>query len=267
MTKPVVNVFFDFNSPYSLLTILRLYLRLQNTSYKAEYSTSSADYSHPALSKVSFVLKPIEYGLVLKKSGIKGTPIAAGSKRRDYMWLDVSRALKRMGQPQIDDSKLSNWPQKASTPNRIVYLLQDKTLLFKSAAEVLTAEEASSLKSAYSTCDSDLISVTFAYKIFYGLFVENSVVSDDGYLVQQLSDTLKTHVSNPEQLASVIVGIASKSQILKKESFIGTEEAMTKGFFGVPTFTFDNCPLFYWGNDHMTDAAIEALESKLDSKL
>ncbi|OMJ18056.1 hypothetical protein AYI70_g5586, partial [Smittium culicis] len=197
--------YFDFNSPYSYLSAVRLY-QIHNNSreapqYLKDQQYSTTDVYHPALRKVEIIPKPIEFGIVLKNMGQATPPIRPGSGRALYMWTDVQRSLDKMGiNAKLTVPDGTWWPQKVSLPNRIFYLLYSKEVFSECVKELSASSSIESSKlsnqawrdSIFDVSGSklsDAISTEFLYRVFEKLFVEHKQVSDENEL-KSILDTL-----------------------------------------------------------------------------
>ncbi|PVU85525.1 hypothetical protein BB560_006995 [Smittium megazygosporum] len=197
------------------------------------------------------------------KNGMK-PPIILPNKRK-YMLLDANRTFRKMSLPEIDGEKLVNWPQRTSIHNRIVRVLENIDLMINCAKEVSKPKEIELIKHIYENLnyfDSYKMAITFAYFVFVALYFDNFDLNNPEFIKTVVEKSLaQCSVSNVDQVTNIIINIATESKLLKQETMNINIQAAEMGLFGIPTFSYNSSNTFYWGNDHMIDVAIEALES------
>ncbi|PVU92948.1 hypothetical protein BB559_003517 [Furculomyces boomerangus] len=273
---PRITVYIDFNSPYSFLSAVRIYL-IHNTSIEArkkttQYAFSSTDITHPTIQKVKLEMKPIEFGIILAKSGVKGPPITPGSGRAIYMWNDVARALKRMGiEGEIEVPNNTWWPQKVSMANRISYVLMSGDTFDKAAKEIIADYKKENYDSSWrntvtesgSTLE-EAITSEYIFRVYEQLFFKHSKLTDESVHSDILDKILAKYPDASRGFggSSTIIKLAANSKNVKNASFEPTQDAINRGIFGVPAFV-DGGDSLFWGNDHLVDATISACEAQM----
>ncbi|WP_288108755.1 2-hydroxychromene-2-carboxylate isomerase [Limnobacter sp.] len=75
-----IDLYFDFSSPYSYLSVARANHLLDGLPIRLN-------------------LKPIVLGSIFKRLGWESSPFLAQARKLDYMWLDVARQARRHGLP------------------------------------------------------------------------------------------------------------------------------------------------------------------------
>ncbi|PVU87187.1 hypothetical protein BB559_006184 [Furculomyces boomerangus] len=279
---PKVSVYFDFNSTYSFLTSVRIYQICNGNSASvkplhSQYPLSSTDITHPTISKVRFEQKPIEYGVLLAKSGQKGPPITPGSTRANYTWIDLIRTLKKLGLDRdIGTPDSSWWPQKVSFPNRITYILSNRDVFAEGAKELINNYKPENYDSSWRDIIIDsgytleeAITSEYVFRVYEKVFFEHVKITDWSVHVDILEKILAKHPSASRGLggSKTIIELAKNSKTVRVASFKPTQNALELGLFGIPTFVGDG-DTFFWGNDHLTDAAINVCQAqKNKSKL
>ncbi|PVU87321.1 hypothetical protein BB561_006391 [Smittium simulii] len=262
MSSPAVKVYFDFNSPFSVVSIMRLYQISKNVKPSEEYEFFTANITHPVLKKVTYDLKPISFGIVLKRMGAPIPAIVPGSKRAEYMWYDVSRTLKSMGFDAINPKKLANWPQRTKRVNNVIYLLQYPKLLAQAAEEVLPAQTAAQLATLLSPASSQEcfnLAIEFAYQTCFAMYRENRIIDSEEALTVILSRTFAAlSFHEIPVLTGALARISKMSQKTIRFESDSTNSAFESNVFGVPSFYTETAPNLFWGNERLIDAAIHA---------
>ncbi|PVU98619.1 hypothetical protein BB559_001451 [Furculomyces boomerangus] len=272
--QPKVAVYLDVNSPYSLLSAVRIY-QIHNTDVEARKQTlqhplSSTDITHPAISKVKFELKPIDY-FTLVRNGKSSAPSSLDSGRGKYIMLDLTKTLKRLGtEEQFVKLDTSCWPQQTSFTNAIASILLDRNTFDNAAKEVIGDYKPENYDSKWRDTQNefgstleDAISSEYIFRVSVAIFIEHKQTTEESVQVEILDKILAKYpaASNGLGGSKTIIELAKKSKIVEEASFRPTQDAMDSGIFGIPTFV-DERDNHFWGNDHLVDAAIVACETQ-----
>ncbi|PVU96987.1 hypothetical protein BB559_002175 [Furculomyces boomerangus] len=251
--QPKVSVYFDFNSPYAILSAVRIY-QIYNKDIGAikqqetEYPLSTTDITS------CFI-----------KSEVTRNPI-----RSKYTWSDSARTLKRLGiEKKFEEPNPSWWPQGVSLVNKVAYILMCRDTFHNAAKEVISnynqADFDPSWRDTITEAGSSLesaIASEYVFRVYEQFMLEHKKLRDDGVLSGIVEKILAKYPEASRRLGrtSTVLELAKKSKSAKSVAQGFTEEAIGRGVFGVPTFSTEQGEIF-WGNDHLVDAAIIASEN------
>ena len=98
--KPVLEIWFEFGSNYSYLSVMRI-----------EDLTSKSD--------VPIAWKPFLLGPIFRQFGWESSPFVLQPQKGDYMWIDMGRQAKKYG---LDFKKPTVFPRLATLPMRVAIL-------------------------------------------------------------------------------------------------------------------------------------------------
>lgn len=107
-----VELYFDFSSPYSFLTLMRL-----NDFLKKKFPSTNLDNA-----KVEFDYIPILLGPIFKSFGWDKPPIEIFKERGNYMWIDVKRRANRFG---LEFQEPKNFPVFSVYAGRISHYIKE----------------------------------------------------------------------------------------------------------------------------------------------
>lgn len=186
-----VDFYLDFTSPYAYLASTRIDALAARHGYRVVW--------HPFLIGATFKVTgrkaPVEHPLV-----------------REYMYHDVLRAARLIGQPLNFPDK---FPILSVKPARLFYHLQDREG---------NQEQA----------------IAFAHAVYRAYFVEGRDISDSAVLAELLL---------PFEMDTTDVDVQLKSQGLKERFRSAVDGAIERGVFGAPTFIVGD--EMFWGNDRL----------------
>ncbi|PVZ96816.1 hypothetical protein BB558_007148 [Smittium angustum] len=272
--QPKVSVYFDFNSPYALLSAIRIY-QIYNKDIGAikqqetEYPLSTTDITHPVLSKVKFELRPIDFGSLSART-TKGVQVTRNPIRGKYTWSDPARTLPKLGiEKKLEEPNPSWWPQGVSLVNKVAYILMCRDTFHNAAKEVISnynqADFDPSWRDTITEAGGSLesaIASEYVFRVYEQFMLEHNKLRDDGVLSGIVEKILAKYPEASRRLGgtSTVLELAKKSKSAKSVAQGFTEEAIGRGVFGVPTFSTEQGEIF-WGNDHLVDAAIIASEN------
>ncbi|KAJ1668346.1 hypothetical protein IW140_000350 [Coemansia sp. RSA 1813] len=257
MAPPTLTFWFEFASPYSMVSALRLFRALTISPGSAEAGAVHGRPSCqlPDLSKVDVVYKPIILGPVFKAAGQKMLPNVQVPIKGRYMFHDIERMLNILDCPGFPDTQPPSWPPNTVLAARMTWLLSQGPEYIHAAANgtkpITTGKQQ----------DSELIKVLaeFVWRVYEAEFIANENIGDPKVIAKLWDRFVVPRIGSQDAVASAqmpdgkrAVDLAN-SQIVKDGLRSATQEAINHNLFGAPSFTTDDGDM-YWGNDRLLDA-------------
>ncbi|KAJ2527212.1 hypothetical protein EV175_007565, partial [Coemansia sp. RSA 1933] len=114
---------FEYASPYSMVSALRLFRALTATTTAATGEGGLPSCQVPDLSKVNVEYKPIMLGPVFKAAGQTMMPNIHVPLKGRYMFHDIKRMLDTLDRPGFPATQPQNWPPSTALSARMTWLL------------------------------------------------------------------------------------------------------------------------------------------------
>lgn len=184
--------------------------------FASTYSYLSAMRIQEAAHKagVEIIWKPFLLGPIFKELGWDTSPFNIYEKKGAYMWRDMERLAEKMELPDI--TKPEPFPQHSLLATRIAMIGED-----------------------------DIWLPEFSMLVFKDQYASGKNISDEGVLLNILNGM---KLPGPEIIARAKTDTQIKQKLRER-----TQEAVSRGIFGAPTFITEDQELF-WGNDRLEDA-------------
>ncbi|KAJ2339616.1 hypothetical protein GGF43_006606, partial [Coemansia sp. RSA 2618] len=122
MPPATVNFWFEFASPYSMISALRLLRALTNRASPDDLRGLPSSQL-PDLDDVRVVYRPIFLGAVFKAIGQQALPNVQVPVKGKYMFHDVQRTLNLLGCPGFPSSRPKHWPPNPALAGRMAWML------------------------------------------------------------------------------------------------------------------------------------------------
>ncbi|KAJ2679586.1 hypothetical protein IWW39_006474, partial [Coemansia spiralis] len=126
MSPATVSFWFEYASPYSMLTALRLLYALSPQRVPltaAGLLRGSPSCEVPELSKTKIVYRPFSLGPVFKAAGQVSLPNMSVPIKGKYLFHDVARSTDMLGQPGFPQQRQENWPPNSAMAGRLTWML------------------------------------------------------------------------------------------------------------------------------------------------
>ncbi|KAJ2006363.1 hypothetical protein GGI04_001175 [Coemansia thaxteri] len=267
MAAATVNFWFEYVSPYSMISALRLYRAMtkgQHGTAGSSAATSSleglASCQVPDLSGVKVVFKPIFLGALFKAAGQPALPNMAVPIKGKYLFHDVKRSLDQLGHAGFPDSKPANWPPNSALAGRLTWMLTQgkKYMEMLDSGDKDIARRGGGGAAGLGEAETRVVA-GFVWRVFEAEFTGNLDISN-GEVLSKLWDkyVVEPSRSSGEEGGSGVpdgqraVELAQGAEVVAgfKSS---TQEAAELGLFGAPSFTTEDGDM-YWGNDRLFEA-------------
>ncbi|KAJ1821680.1 hypothetical protein LPJ56_003196 [Coemansia sp. RSA 2599] len=250
----IVNFWFEFASPYSMISALRLFYALSNKHAPNAAQAQNLPSCHvPDLENIRVNYRPIFLGGVFKAVGQQFLPNVAVPIKGSYLFHDVQRSLNLFGCPGFPGTRPALWPRNTALAGRMAWMLSqgpEYIRILDSGRRPPAVLQSKQLEWAHTKTMAE-----FVWRVYESEFIANEDIGS-GEVMARLWDAF---VARPSQLSEYqlpdgqrAVSLASEEAV--KEGFkASTQMAVDLGVFGAPTFTTDDGDL-YWGNDRMLEA-------------
>ncbi|KAJ1814001.1 hypothetical protein LPJ75_002955 [Coemansia sp. RSA 2598] len=250
----IVNFWFEFASPYSMISALRLFYALSNKHAPNAAQAQNLPSCHvPDLENIRVNYRPIFLGGVFKAVGQQFLPNVAVPIKGSYLFHDVQRSLNLFGCPGFPGTRPALWPRNTALAGRMAWMLSqgpEYIRILDSGRKPPAVLQSKQLEWAHTKTMAE-----FVWRVYESEFIANEDIGS-GEVMARLWDAF---VARPSQLSEYqlpdgqrAVSLASEEAV--KEGFkASTQMAVDLGVFGAPTFTTHDGDL-YWGNDRMLEA-------------
>ncbi|KAJ2319194.1 hypothetical protein GGI00_006451 [Coemansia sp. RSA 2681] len=255
MSPTTLNFWFEFASPYSMSSALRLFYALTSKQAPAVASLTrgSPSCDIPDLSNVNIVFRPVNLGALFKAVGQQPLPIMAIPIKGQYMFHDIARSLDTLGQPGFPLSSPANWPPNSTVAGRMTWMLTqgaDYVNSLSAGSQAVSASPGQVLPLAQTKVVAE-----FVWRIYETEFM----TTDDIGSPEVMAKLWDLYVCQPSKLegrelpnGQQAVALA-QGDVVKAGFKDNTQDAIDNGLFGVPTFTTEDGDM-YWGNDRLFEA-------------
>ncbi|KAJ2855031.1 hypothetical protein GGI22_004284 [Coemansia erecta] len=260
MVPRTLSFWFEFASPYSMVSALRLFRALTVAPGSAETSSVRGlpSCQLPDLSEINVVYKPILLGPVFKAVGQQMMPNVQVPIKGRYMFHDIERMLNILGCPGFPDVQPQSWPPNTALSARMAWLLSQGSEYIHAVDNGVNPAGGSGKQLGSRELE---VLAEFVWRVYEAEFISNENIGDpqvmakiwDNFVLQKGIGCGK----NGEKGARVPDGKRAvdlaNSQIVRDGLRSSTQEAIDQGIFGAPSFTTDDSDM-YWGNDRLLDA-------------
>ncbi|KAJ2078540.1 hypothetical protein H4R24_004399 [Coemansia sp. RSA 988] len=267
-TLASVDFWFEYASPYSMITALRLLRSLSEKTHPANEILQGLSSSQlPDLEEVHIVYRPIFLGAVFKAAGQQIMPNIQVPVKGKYLFHDVRRSLDLLGIPGFPASRPANWPPNTVLPGRITWMLAQGFDYVRALDRGDDAAHESAGSRNLSQTQTKVLA-EFVWRIFEAEFIAGKDIGSP-VVVSQIWDAYVAG-SVPEGKDGALPdgkqAVALASQQTVKDGFrSSTQAAIDASLFGAPSFTTQDGDM-YWGNDRLIDALTHHKNRKLLSQ-
>ncbi|KAI9505136.1 hypothetical protein GGI25_000359 [Coemansia spiralis] len=256
MAPQTLSFWFEFASPYSMISALRLFRALtkQTSTFNTATLQGIPSCQIPDLSEVDVVYMPILLGPIFKASGQQMLPNVQVPLKGKYMFHDVERTLNLLGCSGFPRSRPATWPPNTVLPARMAWLLaQGPEYIHAVDAESNLRPSTASEKQQKSVLK---VVAEFVWRVYEAEFIANENIGDpdvmarlwDKFVVQGFKQDGNVQMPNGGRAVAL-----ANLEVVKSGLKGATQEAIANGLFGAPMFTTDDGDM-YWGNDRLLDA-------------
>ncbi|KAJ2135642.1 hypothetical protein IW136_004198 [Coemansia sp. RSA 678] len=255
-----VSFWFEFGSPYSMISALRLLRALTGRTNPSPDTHGLPSCQLPDLRDVSIVYRPILLPALFAASGQKTLPGAQVPAKGKYMFHDVRRTLSLLGCPGFPDRPHSNWPPNTVLAGRMAWMLAQGpsyVCALDTSGEPSTKLEQGALQ----------VLAEFVWRVFEAEFIGGEDIGSPKVL-ERLWNVYVARAELGCEMPSGERAVELASTSAVKDGYKGSTRAAIAGkLFGAPSFTTDDGDM-YWGNDHLLEAvAHHKVRSLLDQPL
>ncbi|KAJ2663188.1 hypothetical protein IWW48_001509 [Coemansia sp. RSA 1200] len=258
MAPPALCFWFEFSSPYSMVSALRLFRALNEAppvpAHQILPSNGQLD-----ISEVSIAYRPILLGPVFKAIGQQPLPAMQIPTKGKYMFHDVERTLNTLDCPGFPGTPLSNWPPNPILPARMAWLLSQGFEYIRavdSGTEQAPPAPTTTGSGSVGRQGHALLKVLseFVWRVYETEFIHGKDISDTDTMAALWDTYVAGSMAGEPRLPSGKRAVEMTGLQIVKDGLRGaTQEAVDLGLFGAPSFTTDDGDL-YWGNDRLLDA-------------
>ncbi|KAJ2743512.1 hypothetical protein GGI20_003697 [Coemansia sp. BCRC 34301] len=257
MAPATVNFWFEFVSPYSMISALRLFYALnpKHAPAAAGLLRGSPSGEVPDLSDVNVVFRPISLGAVFKAAGQIPLPIMAIPIKGKYMFHDVARSLNALGQPGFPLTKPASWPPNSTVAGRMTWMLTqgvDYVNSLNSGSRVVAASPGQVLPLAQTKVIAE-----FVWRVYETEFMTSEDIGSPEVIAKlwdlhvcQASKMDGRELPDGQQAVALAQG-----DVVKAGFKSSSQEAINNSLFGAPSFTTEDGDM-YWGNDRLFEALV-----------
>ncbi|KAJ2653589.1 hypothetical protein IWW40_000283 [Coemansia sp. RSA 1250] len=245
-----INFWFEFGSPYSMVSALRLLRALTGQpNPNSEQLQTLSSCQLPNMDGVRIVYRPVFLGAVFKAAGQQMLPNVQVPAKAKYLFHDVQRSLNLLGCPGFPSARPPSWPPNTALAGRMAWMLS------QGPAYVCSLDQ-DTVDSSRPEDDERPVKVLaeFVWRVFESEFIAREDIGDSKVLCR-LWDV---YVAKPEMGNFAIpsgkraIELANTDAV--KSGFRScTQAAIDCKLFGVPSFTTNDSDM-YWGNDHLGEA-------------
>ncbi|KAJ2753178.1 hypothetical protein H4S06_003791 [Coemansia sp. BCRC 34490] len=266
MAPPTLCFWFEFSSPYSMVSALRLFRALNEAPQGSARQTLPSN-GQPDISEVSLAYRPILLGPVFKAIGQQPLPAMQIPTKGKYMFHDVERTLNTLDCPGFPGTPMKNWPPNPILPARMAWLLAqgfEHVNAVDSGAEQTPSAPPTTESGAgpgpgpgsVGRQDRALLRVLseFVWRVYETEFIHGKDIGDPDTMAALWDTYVAGSAPRGTRLPSGNRAVEMAEMQAVKDGLRGaTQEAVDLGLFGAPSFTTDDGDL-YWGNDRLLDA-------------
>ncbi|KAJ2098099.1 hypothetical protein GGI03_002119 [Coemansia sp. RSA 2337] len=256
MSPATVSFWFEYASPYSMVTALRLLYalspkRMPLSQAAASLMRGSPSCEIPDLSSTNIVFRPISLGAVFKAVGQLALPNMAVPIKADYLFHDVARSMDTLGQPGFPLQKQANWPPNSASAGRMTWMLAQGTDYINS----LNAESQVPVSGQALDLAQTKVVAEWVWRVYEAQFISIEDIASP----EVLAKLWDLYVYQPSKLDGRVVPEGLKAVELAQSDAVkggfknSTQEAIDHNLFGAPSFTTEDGDM-YWGNDRLFDA-------------
>ncbi|KAJ1754220.1 hypothetical protein LPJ58_004765 [Coemansia sp. RSA 1591] len=240
-----VNFWFEFASPYSMISALRLLRALTGRINPNPEAEGLPSCQLPDLSDVSIVYRPILLPALFAASGQTMLPGVQVPAKGKYMFHDVHRTLSLLGCPGFPARPHTNWPPNTVLAGRMAWMLAQ-------GPSYVCALNSSGEPSATLEQGAQVLA-EFVWRVFEAEFIGGEDIGSPRVLERLWNVYVaKADVGSEMPSGERAVELANTS-VVKNGYKDNTQAAIACKLFGAPSFTTDDGDM-YWGNDHLLEA-------------
>ncbi|KAJ1965272.1 hypothetical protein GGI12_000876 [Dipsacomyces acuminosporus] len=253
----VVSFWFEYNSPYSMITALRLLAALTKKPVPGASVLGLPSSEVPSLDNISIAYRPLFLGAIFKAIGQQALPNVQVPVKGAYMFHDVSRTLRLLGCDGFPTTRPKFWPRNSVLAGRMTWLLAQGTEYINSldsGDEGKTRQISVSSQLPLQQPQTKVLA-EFVWRVYEAEFIAEEDIGNPE-VMSRLWDTFVVAASQASgcQLPEGRRAVELANTQAVKDGFRATNDAAVKdGVFGAPTFTTSDGDL-YWGNDRLLDA-------------
>ncbi|KAI8325965.1 thioredoxin-like protein [Martensiomyces pterosporus] len=247
-----ISFWFEYASPYSMITALRLFHAISQKAAPAAASRGLPSCEVPSLDGVRVVYRPIFLGAVFKAVGQQFLPNIQVPVKGSYMFHDVSRALTLLGCQGFPTAQPKGWPRNTALAGRMTWLLAQGPEYISSLDK--DQEQRGVVSSELEASQTKVLS-EFVWRVYEAEFIANEDIGDRE-VMSRLWDRFVVGESkaNGDQVPDGKRAVELASAQAVKDGFRANgDAAVEEGVFGAPTFTTEDGDM-YWGNDRLVEA-------------
>ncbi|KAJ2807213.1 hypothetical protein H4R21_000566 [Coemansia helicoidea] len=247
-----INFWFDFASPYSMISVLRLARAMAGTG-SSDVVRGLASCQAPDLAGVGVVFKPVFLGGLFKEVGQAALPNMQVPAKGKHLFQDVRRSLDLLGVRGFPATRPASWPPNPVLADRMAWLLAqgpDYVRALDSGDASPPATPAGPLPPRPTA-----VLAEFVWRVYEAEFIADHDIGSP----EVLAALWDKHVAGcghdlggPLPAGQRAVELAGTAAV-KAGLTDNTSAAAAAGLFGVPSFTTEDNAM-YWGNDRLLDA-------------
>ncbi|KAJ1859581.1 hypothetical protein GGH12_001028 [Coemansia sp. RSA 1822] len=252
-----VNFWFEFASPYSMISALRL-LRALTGRINPFVDSGLPSCQLPDLTNVSIVYRPILLAAVFKASGQLTLPGVQVPAKGKYMFHDVQRTLSLLGCPGFPNRPHTNWPPNTVLAGRMAWMLA------QGPSYVCALDRNAREPSTNKLEQGSKVLAEFVWRVFEAEFIGGEDIGSPKVL-ERLWNVYVARAELGYEMPNGQRAVELASTDPVKDGYkSNTQVAIACKLFGAPSFTTDDGDM-YWGNDHLLEAvAHHKVRSLLD---
>ncbi|KAJ2406419.1 hypothetical protein H4218_000232 [Coemansia sp. IMI 209128] len=252
MSPATVSFWFEYASPYSMLTALRLLYALSPQRVPltaAGLLRGSPSCEVPDLSKTKIVYRPFSLGPVFKAAGQVSLPNMSVPIKGKYLFHDVARSTDMLGQPGFPQQRQENWPPNSAMAGRLTWMLAQG---FEYVKGLSAGNQGPG--GVLDLAETKVVA-EFVWRVYEAQFF---AIKDIGS-AEVLANLWDLYVYQPSKadgrvLPEGLVAVElAQGDVVRAGFKNSTQEAVDSGLFGAPSFTTEDGDM-YWGNDRLLDA-------------
>ncbi|KAJ2844778.1 hypothetical protein IWW36_005047 [Coemansia brasiliensis] len=250
MPPATINFWFEFGSPYSMISALRLLRALTGqTNPNSEQLQALSSCQLPNIDGVRIVYQPIFLGAVFKASGQQMLPKFQVPAKTKHLLHDVQRTLNLLGCPGFPSAQPSNWPPNTALAGRMAWMLA------QGPAYVCALDKDTNISAKFEEDERPVkVLAEFVWRIFESEFITHEDIGDSKVLSRLWDVYVARSAMGSFEIPSGKRAVELASTNAVKSGFKDcTQAAIDCKLFGSPSFTTDDGDM-YWGNDRLGEA-------------
>ncbi|KAJ2805734.1 hypothetical protein H4R20_001969 [Coemansia guatemalensis] len=267
-TLAKVDFWFEYASPYSMISALRLFRSLSDKTHPdSEMLQGLSGCQLPDLEGVRIMYRPMFLGAVFKAAGQQIMPNIQVPVKGKYLFHDVRRSLDLLGCPGFPAGRPANWPPNTVLPGRVTWMLAQGFDYIRALDRGDDAPQESANSTQLSQAQTRVLA-EFVWQIFEAEFIAGKDIGSPVVVSQIWDACVAGSVPKGEDgaLPDGKQAVALASQQTVKDGFrSSTQAAIDASLFGAPSFTTEDGDM-YWGNDRLIDAVTHHKHRKLLSQ-